>query len=312
MPGIATHHIFGIEAHRALPELIGKTQSCREAFLSGNLGPDPFFYLAVSPAWQQYRRLGSRMHTQNPTGLLDAVHAHLVASPSASPVTKAYALGFLCHYLLDSHVHPLVYAQQFALGNGGVEGLPFEGAWLHRSIHATIETEIDEYQLTRKLGQTAATYRPHVHMLCCSAEALAEISQSIAGALNRAYGIDAPSGLFATAVELNRIGQRLLDSKGSGLRGRIDFFKPLGYSVSYLRALSHSGAPRDHTMFANDDHLPWPHPYESGKVFDASFDELYDRAFQKALAIMPAFCGAGFDAEGCRQVTQGVNFLGRG
>ena len=312
MPGIATHHIFGIEAHRAFPELIGKSQSCREAFLLGNLGPDPFFHLAVSPAWQKYRRLASRMHTQNPTGLLDAVHVHMVAPPSATPATKAYALGFLCHYLLDSHVHPLVYAQQFALGDKGVEGLPFEGAWLYRSIHATIETEIDEYQLTRKLNQSAASYPPHKNMLCCSSDTLADVSQSMAGVLDRTYGLSVPSGLFATAVELNRAGQRLLDSKGSGLRGRFDFFKPLGYSVSYLRALSHSGASREYTVFTNSDHYPWPHPYEPGKVFDASFDELYDQAFQKALAILPAFSERGFDAAACRQVTQGINFLGRG
>ena len=224
---------------------------------------------------------------------------------------RAYGLGFLCHYLLDSTVHPLVYAQQFAIAGGGVPGLHFEGPWLHRSVHATIETEIDEYVLTSRFGTNPAEYRPHERMLRCPPDALGAVSRQMAGALGQAYGLRVPVGLFATAVEMNRLGQRLLDSKSSGLRGRVDFFPRVDYAVAYVRALSHSGASRASTMFANADHIPWPHPYVPGEVMDASFDELYAATFERALAVLPRFAEPGFGLRECRALTDGVNFLGK-
>ena len=376
MPGIATHHVFGTEVYRELDGLIGQSEAARQAFLLGNLGPDPFFFLAVSPAHQRYRRLGSRMHAGDAAVLVDAVHAHMVAlvagvgvapgaealgvPDKAAAVTpegsvggsggaaavapdgsaaevlsgsgdtaraaavaatgaralalqaeRAYGLGFLCHYLLDSTVHPLVYAQQFAIAGGGVPGLHFEGPWLHRSVHATIETEIDEYVLTSRFGTNPAEYRPHERMLRCPPDALGAVSRQMAGALGQAYGLRVPAGLFATAVEMNRLGQRLLDSKSSGLRGRVDFFPRVDYAVAYVRALSHSGASRASTMFANADHIPWPHPYVPGEVMDASFDELYAATFERALAVLPRFAEPGFGLRECRALTDGVNFLGK-
>lgn len=316
MPGIATHHVFGSELYGRLGDVVGTSEECRQAFVLGNLGPDPFFFLAVSPAHQRFRRLGSRMHAGDPTELLNAVHGCLVAPAAVASMgdaraARAYGLGFLCHYLLDSAVHPLVYAQQFAIAGPGVDGLRFEGPWLHRSVHATIETEIDEYVLTSHLGANVVDYKPHEQMLKCVPGALKAVSWQMAAALRQTYGLDVPQGLFATAVELNRVGQRLLDSKSSGLRGRVDFFPRVDYAVAYVRALSPAGASRAATMFANDDHVPWPHPYVPGEVMDASFDELYAATFQKALEVVPRFAEPGFGLRECRELTGGVNFLGK-
>lgn len=310
MPGIATHHVFGGELHGLLGGLIGASDACRQAFVLGNLGPDPFFFLVAAPTQYRFVRLGPRMHAGEPSGLLDAVHEHLAHPDQPAPV-RAYALGFLCHYLLDSAVHPLVYAQQFAIARPGVEGLSFEGQWLHRSVHATIETEIDEYMLTTHLGTNPVDYKPHVEMLRCPPDVLAAVSRQMALALNQVYDLRIPDSLFATAVACNRLGQVLLDSKSSGLRGRFDPLPPAGGPIAYYRALSPSAAPRTHTDFTNDDHLPWPHPYEPGKVMDASFDELYAQTFQRALAVLPAFADPAFDLDDCRALAQGVNFLGR-
>jgi hypothetical protein len=313
MPGIATHHVFGMELHRQLAGVVGESDSCRQAFLLGNLGPDPFFFLAVSPAHQRFRRLGSRMHAEEPSGLLDAVHAKLVAPDKecANKAARAYGLGFLCHYLLDSAVHPLVYAQQFAIANGGVRELDFDGPWLHRSVHATIETEIDEYVLSAHLNTNVVDYKPHKQMLLCPQDALKAVSEQMAGALQQAYDLRVPPSLFATAVEMNRVGQRLLDSKSGGLRGRVDFFPRVNVAVPYARALSPAAASRSATAFANDDHVPWPHPYELGTVMDASFDELYEQTFRKTLIAVPRFAEPGFGLHECRELTAGVNFLGK-
>ena len=124
MPAIVTHDTFGRSALSLIGEAVGTSTDCVEAFLLGNQGPDPLFYVAVDPTLSAWKRMGSRLHRECTDEVLAAMRAAVSILPKEdAPVARAYALGFLCHYLLDAGVHPLVYAQQYALCDAGVEGL---------------------------------------------------------------------------------------------------------------------------------------------------------------------------------------------
>ncbi len=316
MPGIVTHHVFGTDVYRELAPLIGESSDALDAFLLGNLGPDPFFFIAASPMLQKFKRLGQMMHRKNTPELLFALHGSLVAPSSEEggegdegDPCKAYALGFVCHYLLDSTIHPLVYAQQHAICNVGIEGL--SGVWAHRVVHATIETTLDEYLLTTRLGATAATLAPHKTMLKCPQQELVRISCAFSEALCKAYELDVPNSIFVSAVDLNRLGQRTLDSKSAGLRSRFDYLAGPGMASKYVEALSLRAQLRPEAPYTNDDHAAWEVPFSQGAVIDESFCELYGQALQAALIVLPAFARKGFSLDACQALVAGVNFLGR-
>ena len=304
MPGIVTHYTFGTDVHASLAEVIGESQAARDAFLLGNQGPDPFFYLWATPMMRELRYIGQTMHRQKVSELLSSLHDHLVDGPC-----KAYALGFLCHFFLDSTVHPLVLAQERAICGAGIERL--SGVWAHRVTHATIETEIDEYILTTKHGATAATLPPHKTMLCCPAETLADVSRGYAKAFCETYGLDAPETAFSTAVSIYRIAQQALDSRSCGLRRRFDYLGWAGMPSAYAQALSLRPEPRSSTPFANDDHTPWENPSAGGEPVSESFGELYARALAHAIEVLPAYADPSFDLEACRKLVGDVNFLGQ-
>ncbi len=304
MPGIVTHYTFGIDVYAGLVEVIGESPAALDAFLLGNQGPDPFFYLRATPMTHELRRIGQTMHRRKVPELLVALRDHLVNGSC-----KTYALGFLCHYLLDSTVHPLVYAQEHALCDAGIEGL--SGEWAHRVVHATIETEIDEYMLTIKHDATAATLPPHKTMLRCSSATLAEVSRGYAKVFRDTYGLDAPETAFSTAVSIYRVAQQALDSKSSGLRQRFDYLDWAGMPSAYALALSIRPEPRSCTSFANDDHTPWENPFAEGKPVSESFDELYARALARAIEVLPAYADPTFDLEACKTLVNNVNFLGQ-
>ena len=333
MPGIVTHHVFGIDAYRNLSGIIGDSSSALEAFLLGNLGPDPFFYLMATPATRKFRRIGQTMHKQKTAELLASLHKHLIkggehhndsltatastneegGSPIAntrpSEARKAYALGFLCHYLFDSTVHPLVYAQQNAICDSKIEGLTAE--WSHRVVHATIETALDEYILTTRLGATAATLPPHRTMLRCPVPALMEVSSAYAKVLGETYDLRVPETIFFTAVNLNKLAQQALDSKSKGLRQRFDYLAKLGMASAYVQALSHRNGPRPHTLFTNDDHIAWEIPFSDGETINKSFDELFSSALNRAIEVLPAYVDPAFGQKACEALVNNVNFLGR-
>ena len=330
MPGIATHYIFGRDAYRELADTLGlggrgascydgadgrsrnRMRACEEAFVLGSQGPDPYLFLVAVPAMWPYRTVGSRMHSQDPATLLANVHETLVVQDgqvSRNPILRAYGLGFMCHYLLDSAVHPLVYAQQRSICAHGVEGL--QGRCVHGGVHATIETELDELMLTAKLGVTASEFLPHKHMLRCSSADLAEISRAMGRVAQRTLGQNIPAWLFTAVVHVYRCAQTALDSKYSGLRQRFDYLAPLGMASPRVLALSHHCEPRYASVFSNDDHIPWPHPHEEGEVMSSSFEELYDRAYERALQVVPAFANPGFGYAECSALAKGINFLGK-
>ena len=317
MPGIATHHVFGTDAYPVVERATGGTGSADagagsaddlSAFLLGNQGPDPLFYLAATPAERPLRRIGSTMHRQNTVGLLRAMHEQLVVSGGDSAIA-AYALGFLCHYILDSTVHPLVYAQQNAICSIGIERL--SGEWPGRVVHATIETSIDEYVLTTRFGASAATMPPHKTMLACPPETLSGISGAVAGVVRQVYKTECPDSAFATAVGLFRASQTALDSKSSGVRRHLDYLPKSGSVMAYVRALSHRPDPLPSTPFTNDDHVAWPHAFVEGRQVSESFDELYAKSLAKARRVLPVFAQHDVPDGFFEGIVGGVNFLGQ-
>lgn len=303
MPGIVTHYLFGTDVHESLAEVIGEAPAALDAFLLGNQGPDPFFYLRATPGTHELRRIGQTMHRQKVPELLASLHDCFADGPC-----KAYALGFLCHYLLDSTVHPLVYAQEHALCDVGIEGL--SDKWAHRVVHATIETEIDEYILTTRLDATAATLPPHKTMLRCPASTLEEVSSGYSKVFRETYGLDVPESAFSTAVNLYRFAQQAYDSKSNGLRQRFDYLDWAGMPSAYVLALSLRPGSRACTPFANDDHATWANPFADGEVVSESFDELYARARARAIELLPAYADPSFDLDDYRKLVGNVNFLG--
>ena len=66
MPAILTHDFFGRDFYAANNALIGESPDARDAFLLGNQGPDPLFYLVAAPDMKAFTSLGSNMHHDRP------------------------------------------------------------------------------------------------------------------------------------------------------------------------------------------------------------------------------------------------------
>ncbi len=311
MPAIVTHHLFGLEAYQTLAPVIGEDDALRDAFLLGNQGPDPLFCLKVLPKSVAYRSIGTLMHTNEPTGLLLSMHRHFIERPAlkSQRALAAFALGFLCHYVLDATVHPLVYAQQYALCDAGIKGL--DRAHEGREVHALIETEFDEYLLTTQRGQTVGSFSPHREILTCEPGALLAISAKLRPVASDVYDQNIPIAAFASSVQLYRAAQKALDSKREGLRRHIDYARMAGASYLHIQALTHTDRPLPNTPFTNSDHRSWPHPFEPGATVSTSFDDLYEKSMRMALEYVPRFARQRFDVGDCVALTARKNFYGQ-
>lgn len=327
MPAIITHDTFGREVYGDLYEFIGGTRDEADAFLLGNQGPDPLFYSVVNLRLVPAHHLGSIMHAQKPSELLVAFHRAMLtlpggskgtstsgsvgaASPGNAPtdyaVGRAYVMGFLCHYLLDSTAHPFIYSQQYAFCDAGVEGLTRKNG---SDVHALIESELDELVLTTHRDETIATFNPSKVILKASAHVLDAISSLYVPVAREVYDLIIPADTFKASVRAFRTVQGLFYSP-SGLKhnvlGRVE---TLVRPYSFYRAMSHRNRKLTQSAFDNHEHRRWEDPY-THTISTSSFEDLFGKAKKRAETALIALDAPTFDIEVARLITRDLNFSG--
>lgn len=307
MPAIITHDQFGRDALELPATQFISTEQERCAFLLGNQGPDPLFYSVANLRTAKYPKLGGEMHHNQPSAVLCAMANSLVYLPeSAHGIAKAYIAGFLCHYLLDRAEHPLVYAQQYALCDAGVEGLSEDDG---NEVHAIIESDLDEMMLWTRRGKTVRKFRPQKEILQANQQTLSIISYLFSMAVRDAFGQDVRPDLFTKSVQGFRHIQGIFHSPHGKKREFLGNVERRFRNHSFVQAMSHRAEPLEQSEFENAEHAAWINPFTK-EISTASFQDLYGIALAQAQNWIPRFIEEGFSMEDAKELTEGLNFSG--
>lgn len=294
MPALITHDFFGQDVYDRLFRDIGGTRDEAEAFLLGNQGPDPLFYAVTDPRLREHNRLGNVMHSEKPSELVKAFKDSLgILDEDELPVGRAYAFGFLCHYTLDSTLHPLVFFHEYRLTDAGEPGLSRDDA---HEVHAVIESELDELVLFEKRGETVATFQPWREIL--------QASDFVLGVVSKMFSY------VALTVRGFRRVQRLFYSKTGAKRAALGRIEQLVRPYSFYQSMSHRPVALTESAYDNRAHEAWENPY-TGEASTASFWDLYGQALERAEENIAAFERDGFDLEAARSLTGELDFSGR-
>ena len=132
MPSTYAHRRFGADVLVQLPrELREKITPYRPLYDMGLHGPDLMFYYRALQS-NPVNRLGNAMHEQ--PGRVFFTRARGVVNTARNKnAALAYALGFVCHFALDSTCHP--YVERYTRESG--------------VSHCEIETEFDNMLMRR-------------------------------------------------------------------------------------------------------------------------------------------------------------------
>ena len=126
MPSTYAHRRFGADVLALLPDGLRATlEQHRELYDIGLHGPDLMFYYKALQS-NPVNRLGNAMHEQKGEVFFTRART-VVENATDKSAALAYALGFVCHFALDSTCHPYVEAYVRESGVG----------------HCEIETEFD-------------------------------------------------------------------------------------------------------------------------------------------------------------------------
>ena len=311
MPAVLAHDFFAQDAFGSALESVDlRTSDERDAFLVGAQGPDPLFYLLIPPL-EEFRKLGSRMHHEGPSSLLVAMRRAVEAlGEDDRSIGRAYLAGFVCHYLLDRAVHPLVEFWSQGICQAGVRDLDARDL---DAVHAEVERDFDEMVLFVKRNQTATTYRAYEQTLVAREEVLNSIGKVYfsAAVAKIAEGEPTAVRVFPIAVNCYRTALRLMYSP-HGMKARL--VGGLERLVLHERhAVSQSMAYRVRaegtSVYENADHRPWRNPY-TDEIRHESFWDLYNGVLAQAGPAIATVLDPEFDREAAKALTHGLNFSG--
>ena len=311
MPAILTHDLFGRGLVEDVTQLLGlRSLDERDAFLLGNQGPDPLFYLVADPLMRKWRPLGNSMHDGSSAELLLALReAYRRLDGHDHQVARAYVAGFVCHWLLDSTVHPLVYWWQNGLTSAGVPGLDESAG---SRVHAEIERDLDEAVLFSLTGRTVERWVPHERTLSATRTTLAAIDKLYFYVALWVYDRPIDPRTFSTAVVEFRLAQRLFDSPRGTKRQVLGTIERLATRspFSLVCSMSHRARPEETSDFDNRVHDEWENPF-TGERSRASFWDLWESARERALPTIDALLLADdLDLPASRALTRDLNFEG--
>ncbi len=310
MPAILTHDFFGKSVVDDVSRLRSfATEDERCAFLLGNQGPDPLFYLCIDPLMSKWEPLGNVMHAARPARLIYAMREaaeHLEGADRI--VARAYMAGFVCHYLLDRAVHPLVYHWQHGLTAAGVEGLGPESG---QFVHAEIERDLDEAVLWGVEHKTVRDYRPFDEVLQASPKVLSAVDKVYFYVALWTYGRAIDPRTFSTAVKEFRLVQRA-------------FYSPRGAKAKAFAVVERAARRGDHSLLAamshrvregavsdfdNRDRAAWENPFTHEATHE-SFEDLFEDARACVLPALAEVFSAEFDEQASQDLTGNLNFEG--
>lgn len=112
MPDFWSHHFAALNIQKKLVDKqlrhVTWSEHCNNLYTLGAQGPDFFYYINKMNPLSKYHfsEIGNRVHEENIANLFTNMLAILLDEPTQERI--AYLSGFISHYILDVHCHPLI------------------------------------------------------------------------------------------------------------------------------------------------------------------------------------------------------------
>lgn len=285
MPNLITHALFAEELLPTLPEKVQVWLEPRaHLFGVGSNGPDFLFFhgrskvnpLKSSPL-QEY---GNALHAGRVNDFYKSCIQSIRKEKDATIKADmtAYVCGHLCHWALDSTVHPYVFYR-----TGTCKG---KEAWYHHRL----ESILDAVMLKIKHGETLETFHtPDIAK--CSLEEARAVARVYVPAIQDVFGdVIKPHLILDSLNDWHSIQELEYDPSGR----KIDLLHNIEKATNQKNAFSGlivPNVPEDDYDVCNLLHKEWMHP-STDEVFTDSFLDLYDLALVRARTVIALFLEA--------------------
>ena len=299
MAGTYTHHLFTKDVYKSLDSNISQKLDLNGFLLFGKSFDALFFYKP---------KLGSLMHKTNANlYFANIIHYLREHHETHNRELLSYLYGSLCHYVLDSTVHPFIYYY------GGKYDVHNKKTYSYRGRHDYLEVMIDAimyYEINKKAIYKGKVFKEVFPKMKFSAN----LEQIISQVYLDTFQVKSGGKVYFKGYKRYRFVYKHLMSSRFGVKKslyRLFDFTHILKSLK-LQNFCYHVKKLDYQVL-NLEHKKWYYPVDKKIHYHYSFYDLYDVAIVKAVRLITLVDHAlDQDEKAVKKVLREIGNLGYG
>ncbi len=284
MPATITHAFFAEDVYDVLPINIRNHFSFNRYKMFAQGVDSLMFYnlFSIFPG-KEIRKYQKYFHTHNSREFFMQLLHYMKDNQIDDTDTYSFLAGFICHFALDSIVHPYVYYKT------GLMKKEYPSTYRYNNVHEFMETFIDNDMVKRKKEVNPYTF--NLSSYCFN---IYPFSDSLKGAIQYSFyntfkwnDMDA---VYYKSLKQMKTALWLFRKDTFGIKKffykLIDAFTPR--SFFRFEAVSYHYPLEDTNNFLNLNHTLWRNPTTYDMTSTESFVDLYLKAIKLAKVLICA------------------------
>ena len=282
MPATATHALFAKDVYDILPKEISKKLDLKrlETFAQGTDSLMFYNLLSFVPG-KSIRKLQHYSHDNKTRDLFINLLNYMRGNKINDVDTYSFLVGFICHYVLDSTIHPyIIYKTGYF-----VRGNP--NTYKYNGIHHFMETFIDNDMIKKRLNTD-----PYKYDIAGNFFDTRVFSKKLNNAINytfySTFKVKNMGNIYYKSLKQERSFIRLFRQDSHGIKKffykLLDTFTPRG--LYRFESLSYHYPMEDKHNFLNSNNSVWRNPTTYDLTSKESFIDLYIKAIKNAKSII--------------------------
>ena len=286
MPATITHAFFAKDVFDILPQDIKKKINPKRLKMFGQGMDSLMFYNLFSFAsGKDIRKFKNYFHDNNTQeyfiNLLEYVKDNKFINDYD---VNSYISGMICHYVLDSTIHPFVYYKSGRFDKNN------PNTYKYNNVHVFMETFIDNDMASRRTSGNP--YKFPIDTFCFDLDHSfsTKLKKSIDYSFLKTYSIKNMNEIYFKSLKQMKSAINMFrrDTYGikKGIYKLVDTFTPK--SCFRFEAISYHYPLNDKHDYLNNEHRLWRNPCIYDMTSTESFVDLYLKAIKQAKVLICA------------------------
>ena len=271
MPATITHAYIAKDLYEVLPtDIVNKIDLKRTMMFAQSTDSLMFYNLFSFLPGKKIRKFQKYFHTHNVndffTNLLSFTRNHNIDDTD----TYSFIVGFICHYVLDSTVHPYVIYKTGSFDRKN------RATFKYNNVHAFMEAFLDNDMIKRR--EKVNPYKFKVNKFCFDTKKFSsKLNDTIDYSFYTTFGIRGMSKIYYKSLKQMRWSLMRFRRDPYGIK---KFFYKLIDTITprnayRFEAISYHYPLEDRHNFLNNDHNVWRNPCDYDLTYTDSYVDLY-------------------------------------
>lgn len=283
MPATITHAYFAIDVFDVLPNSIKeKISSNRMKMFGQSMDALMFYNLFNIKPGKDIRRLSKIFHSSKTKdyfiNLINYIKDNNLYDDTD---TCSYLCGLICHYVLDSTLHPFIFYKT------GKFNKKDPNTYKYNNIHTFMETFIDNDMIKRR--EKLNPYKFNIGSFWFDNKPFSKsLNKAIDFSFEKTFSISNMAGIYYNSLKHMKFALSIFRKDSFGIKKimykLVDTFTPKG--VFRFEAISYHYNTSDIHNFLNSNHNLWRNPVCYSISSTESFLDLYLKSIKLAKEII--------------------------